>query len=62
MGEEGATREVASPFPFMVWCDLVILKPREGGGSGGAGSEDMYVTRRAVWSEPREVPLFTGKL
>jgi len=21
-GEEGAAREVVSPFPFMVWCDL----------------------------------------
>jgi hypothetical protein len=62
-GEEGATWEVASPFPFVV--SGVILKTRkEGGGGrdGGAGSEEMYVTRRGVWSQPGKAPLLTGKL
>jgi hypothetical protein len=49
-GEEGATREVASPSPFVVTG--VILKPRKKGGNGGEGSEEMYVTRRGVWSQP----------
>jgi hypothetical protein len=46
VGKEGASSEVVYPFAFIV--SGVILKSKKGGSNGGAGSQEMYVTRMAL--------------